>query len=90
MLLTSGEEVDDWDNAGYSLIMALRKMFADISLEMLKPDLVIMDEFQKFSSLIVTNHDDSQDSEEIVTQQLRSLSQTTSVSSRLTAYWRCR
>ena len=64
MLLTSGDEVDDWDNAGYSLIMALRKMFADISLEMLKPDLVIMDEFQKFSSLIVTNHDDSQDSEE--------------------------
>jgi hypothetical protein len=62
--LTSDEEDDDWDDAGYSLIMALRKMFADISLEMLKPDLVIMDEFQKFSSLIVTNHDDSQDSEE--------------------------
>lgn len=33
----------------------LRKIFADISLEILKPDLVIMDEFQKFSSLIDTN-----------------------------------
>ena len=62
--LTSGEEVENWSSAGYWLIIALRKMFASISLEVLKPDLVIMDEFQKFSSLIVTEQDDTHDSEE--------------------------
>ena len=62
--LTSGEEVENWSSAGYWLIIALRKMFASISLEVLKPDLVIMDEFQKFSSLIVTGQDDTHDSEE--------------------------
>ena len=64
MRLTSGEEVENWSSAGYWLIIALRKMFASISLEVLKPDLVIMDEFQKFSSLIVTGQDDTHDSEE--------------------------
>ena len=64
MRLTSGEEVENWSSAGYWLIIALRKMFASISLEVLKPDLVIMDEFQKFSSLIVTEQDDTHDSEE--------------------------
>lgn len=64
MRLTSGEEVENRSNAGYYLIIALRKMFANISLEVLKPDLVIMDEFQKFSSLITTNQDSSKDSEE--------------------------
>ena len=62
--LTSGEEVENWSSAGYWLIIALRKMFASISLEVLKPDLVIMDEFQKFSSLIVIGQDDTHDSEE--------------------------
>ena len=62
--LTSGEEVENWSSAGYWLIIALRKMFASISLEVLKPDLVIMDEFQKFSSLLVTEQDDTHDSEE--------------------------
>lgn len=33
-------------------IKELRGIFADISLETMKPDLVIMDEFQKFSSLL--------------------------------------
>ena len=64
MRLTSGEEVENRSSAGYWLIIALRKMFASISLEVLKPDLVIMDEFQKFSSLIVTGQDDTHDSEE--------------------------
>lgn len=36
-------------------IIKLRRMFANISLEIMKPDLVIMDEFQKFSSLIDTD-----------------------------------
>ena len=64
MRLTSGEEVENRSSAGYWLIVALRKMFASISLEVLKPDLVIMDEFQKFSSLIVSSQDESHDSEE--------------------------
>lgn len=42
-------------------INALRKTFAYISLEAMKPDLVIMDEFQKFSSLIDIN-DESDES----------------------------
>ena len=41
-------------------INKLRRIFADISLETMKPDLVIMDEFQKFSSLL----DNSSDTEE--------------------------
>ena len=64
MRLTSDEEVENRSSAGYWLIVALRKMFASISLEVLKPDLVIMDEFQKFSSLIVSSQDESHDSEE--------------------------
>ena len=46
-----------WQNDIYNLTIELRKIFADISLEILKPDLVIMDEFQKFSSLIDTYKD---------------------------------
>lgn len=64
MRLTSDEEMENRSNAGYYLIIALRKMFANISLEVLKPDLVIMDEFQKFSSLITTSQDSSKDYEE--------------------------
>lgn len=44
-----------WRNDIYYFTIKLRKVFADISLEILKPDLVIMDEFQKFSSLIDTD-----------------------------------
>ena len=46
---------EDWKKETNQLIANLRKIFADISLEILKPDLVIMDEFQKFSSLIDTD-----------------------------------
>jgi len=42
-----------------SLINELRKIFAQISLEKLEPDLVIMDEFQRFRDLI-THSDDEQ------------------------------
>ena len=62
--LTSGENNENRSSAGYDLIVALRKMFASISLEVLAPDLVIMDEFQKFSLLISTCLDDTKDSEE--------------------------
>ena len=58
MRLTSGEEIENRNNAEYHFIIALRKMFANISLEVLEPDLVIMDEFQKFSSLINVEHDE--------------------------------
>lgn len=41
------------------LINELRKIFAQISLEKLEPDLVVMDEFQRFRDLI-THSDDEQ------------------------------
>ena len=44
-----------WQNDAYFFTIELRKVFAYISLDILKPDLVIMDEFQKFSSLIDTD-----------------------------------
>lgn len=44
-----GEQLTESDN---TVLMKLRKMFAEISVSMLKPDLVIMDEFQRFRSLI--------------------------------------
>ncbi|MBD5132400.1 MAG: DEAD/DEAH box helicase family protein [Clostridiales bacterium] len=34
------------------IINLLRRIFADLSLSMLEPDLIIMDEFQRFSSLL--------------------------------------
>ncbi len=39
---------------GQAILMRLRKMFAEVSVSMLKPDLVIMDEFQRFRNLIDT------------------------------------
>jgi len=42
-----------------SLINELRKMFAEISLEKLEPDLVIMDEFQRFRDLITHKDDET-------------------------------
>ena len=62
--LVSDDFVENRAKAEYWLIMALRKMFAAISLEMLEPDLVIMDEFQKFSSLICSDSDVEKESEE--------------------------
>jgi len=41
------------------LIVELRKIFAQISLDELKPDLVIMDEFQRFKDLITPKDDES-------------------------------
>lgn len=49
------EQDEQWQKDIYHFTIELRKIFADISLEILKPDMVIMDEFQKFSSLIDTD-----------------------------------
>ncbi|MDE7414488.1 MAG: helicase [Muribaculaceae bacterium] len=42
------------------IINMLRRIFADLSLSMLKPDLIIMDEFQRFSSLLDYNDESEQ------------------------------
>lgn len=47
--------VDDYD-----FINRLRQIFAELSLSMLEPDLIIMDEFQRFSSLLNYNDDSEQ------------------------------
>ncbi len=43
-----------------AIINELRHMFAEISIEMLDPDLVIMDEFQRFSDLLREGDDNEQ------------------------------
>ena len=54
---TSGEErIPEYKG----LINRLRRIFADISLSMLEPDLIIMDEFQRFSSLLDYNDESEQ------------------------------
>ena len=42
------------------IINLLRRIFADLSLSMLAPDLIIMDEFQRFSSLLDYNDESEQ------------------------------
>ncbi len=44
-------------SGAYPVIHKLRRMMAEISVEMLDPDLVIMDEFQRFPELIKTDAD---------------------------------
>lgn len=51
--------IDDSD-----IINRLRQIFADLSLSMLEPDLIIMDEFQRFSSLL--NYNDQSEQSAIV------------------------
>jgi len=46
----------DWSNSDViEIINEIRQVFSDISLNELQPDLVVMDEFQRFSDLIDTN-----------------------------------
>lgn len=52
------KEKDDFDK-----IIFLRKRFADLGILMLKPDLVIMDEFQRFKELLDSKNDKSLSSE---------------------------
>lgn len=45
------------DKSGQYWVMGkLRRLFAEISVDLLNPDLVIMDEFQRFRSLIKVDH----------------------------------
>ncbi len=46
---------------GNKVISELRTMFARISVSMLKPDLVIMDEFQRFRSLLTSESESDMD-----------------------------
>lgn len=41
-----------------SIINTLRRIFAEISIDMLDPDLVVMDEFQRFNSLLEQGEDE--------------------------------
>lgn len=52
-----------------NLIVSLRRMFAELSAAMLQPDLVIMDEFQRFQSLL--NPEDGSDLKTITDKFLR-------------------
>lgn len=56
--LLDGEAL--WTTRRNEIINSLRRIFADISLSMLEPDLIIMDEFQRFSSLLDYNDDSEQ------------------------------
>lgn len=51
---------EEWESRHHVIISKLRRIFADISLSMLEPDLIIMDEFQRFSSLLDHNDDSEQ------------------------------
>ena len=54
-------DVDDGNIENrYQTIGRIRQTFAQISIDMLDPDLVIMDEFQRFSSLLDEHEDDEQ------------------------------
>lgn len=45
-------------NRKYAIISSFRRVFAEISLDKLQPDLVIMDEFQRFRNLISTDENE--------------------------------
>ncbi len=51
---------EKWSPRHNEIINSLRRIFADLSLSMLEPDLIIMDEFQRFSSLLNYNDDSEQ------------------------------
>ncbi|MCM1471404.1 MAG: helicase C-terminal domain-containing protein [Bacteroides sp.] len=55
---------ENWTSRHNEIINSLRRIFADMSLSMLKPDLILMDEFQRFSSLL--NYDDDSEQSAIV------------------------
>ncbi|MGE4589043.1 MAG: DEAD/DEAH box helicase family protein [Acidaminococcaceae bacterium] len=54
------ENNNGYTRGNYNVIYKLRQIFAGISIDYLKPDLVIMDEFQRFRELI--NADESTES----------------------------
>jgi hypothetical protein len=59
-LLELIQEQCAWCDKHRAVINGFRRLFADISLSMLQPDLIVMDEFQRFSSLLDYNDDSEQ------------------------------
>lgn len=59
MNLLTGEVLAENGREVRMIINELRTVFAQISIDKLEPDLVIMDEFQRFSDLICHNDDDT-------------------------------
>ncbi len=55
--LESKHNEEEPEEKSSALIGSLRQMFAEISVGMLEPDLVIMDEFQRFRSLLDADED---------------------------------
>lgn len=49
-ILSAGKGYDYYDQC--RIISAIRRMYAEISVDLLEPDIVIMDEFQRFKSLL--------------------------------------
>jgi hypothetical protein len=49
-----------WCDRHRDVVNGFRRLFADISLSMLQPDLIVMDEFQRFSSLLDYSDDSEQ------------------------------
>ena len=60
MSLLNSDSIEYFDKSFGDIINKLRRIFADISLEMLQPDLIIMDEFQRFSSLLEYDNETEQ------------------------------
>ena len=58
--------IDSW-NEKTSILTQMRLAFAQISIDELEPDLVIMDEFQRFSSLI--HYSDEETEQSIITRR---------------------
>lgn len=57
------DEINEYSPDEYinvEIIYNLRKIFAEVSIAMLQPDLVIMDEFQRFNSLLSSEEKDSE------------------------------
>lgn len=68
------DESNDWNEKTY-ILTKLRVVFAQISIEELEPDLVIMDEFQRFSSLIEDNPDDDSEQTLITRRFFKTMSE---------------
>ena len=58
--LDEGYDGYECSESSRSVLQKLRRMFAEISVEMLQPDLVILDEFQRFKFLIDSETQDTE------------------------------
>ena len=57
-------EEEPWSKEHGQIINGFRRVFAVLSLSMLQPDLIIMDEFQRFSTLLDYKDENKSDSEQ--------------------------